>query len=727
MYYSFRIIPYVLHFYQPAGTSRGVYFNRQSWFVLLSSPAYPLRTGIGECAPLPDLSCDAGPDYEHHLKAACRHVAMTGIIDTEALRAYPSILFGLETALRHLQTGSFALWNTPFSRHETGIPINGLIWMGTKERMLAQIERKLEQGFRCVKLKIGAIDFEEEITLLKYIRQRFAASEIELRLDANGAFPPKNALQKLERLSRFSIHSIEQPVRAGQWEAMAHLVKNTPIPVALDEELIGVNIPQEKQRLLDTINPHYIILKPSLHGGIQGSTEWIDFARERNIGWWITSALESNIGLNAVAQWCATLNVSIPQGLGTGQLFTNNIPLPLTIHKDELWYQSDLCKGVRQLQEQVYETDREQQVLWLEGIPYSKELALELASQRLSDATIPEWERAFFSFIQIWWNDSPTLTVQTSGSTGTPKLITVEKGRMMQSAMLTCKYLQLQQGDKALLCLPTEYIAGKMMVVRALVAGLDLYRVIPSGHPLQHVPDMEFAFAAMIPMQVLHSLHDVVGKIRLQHINHCIVGGASVDATLEEELHAMPNSFYVTYGMTETLSHIAMRKINGKGASPYYQVFPQVHLSLSDEDTLIINAPLVAEEVVETNDIAHILADGSFEILGRKDNVINSGGLKFHPELLEKKLHAVLPDAFVVTSVPDVVLGQKLVLLLQRNSTEKEWIDIEIINYKMRSVLSVYEMPKAIYVCEKLPFTPNGKIDRNAARMMAKEVNPVTG
>ncbi|WP_343053509.1 AMP-binding protein [Microbacter margulisiae] len=367
-------------------------------------------------------------------------------------------------------------------------------------------------------------------------------------------------------------------------------------------------------------------------------------------------------------------------------------------------------------------------MLWLEGIPYPKELALELASQRLSDATIPEWERAFFSFIQIWWNDSPTLTVQTSGSTGTPKLIIVEKGRMMQSAMLTCKYLQLQQGDKALLCLPTEYIAGKMMVVRALVAGLDLYRVVPSGHPLQHVPDMEFAFAAMIPMQVLHSLHEAVGKIRLQHINHCIVGGASVDATLEEELLAMPNSFYVTYGMTETLSHIAMRKLNGKDASPYYHVFPQVHLSLSDEDTLIINAPLVAEEVIETNDIAHILPDGSFEILGRKDNVINSGGLKFHPELLEKKLHAVLPDAFVVTSVPDVVLGQKLVLLLQRNSTtEKGQLDLEAMNYKMRSVLSVYEMPKAVYVCEKLPFTPNGKIDRNAARIMTKEANPVTG
>jgi o-succinylbenzoate synthase len=729
MQYAFEIIPYTLHFHQPAGTSRGVYHDRKSWYVFLTSPEFPLRTGIGECAPLPDLSCDALPDYEQRLTKACEQLVLNGAPDYEALRAYPSILFGLETALRHLQTGTFALWDTPFSRSEAGIPINGLIWMGSKEQMLAQIEQKLARGFRCVKLKIGAIDFDQEITLLQYIRQRFSASEIELRLDANGAFSPKDALQKLERLSQFTIHSIEQPIRAGQWDIMADLVNTSPIPIALDEELIGVNAPEEKERLLEAIQPHYIILKPSLHGGFQGSAEWIDLAKKRDIGWWITSALESNIGLNAIAQWCGTLNVSMPQGLGTGQLFTNNIPLPLVIQHDQLWYQ-DQSRIVKSLSESSsehdYETNRDNQILILEGIPYAKEMALQLAARRLNNAATPDWERAFFSFVQTWWNDSPTLTVKTSGSTGTPKSIVVEKERMMQSAMMTCSYLQLHHGDTALLCLPVDYIAGKMMVVRALVAGLNLYCVSPSGHPLRHLPDMPFAFAAMIPMQVFHSLHTAQEKVRLAAIHHCIIGGAPVDSTLEHELLSMPNSFYVTYGMTETLSHIAMRRLNGAKASGFYEPFPHVRITLSEEETLIIDAPLVADQVIETNDMARILEDGRFEILGRKDNVINSGGLKFQPEVLERKLHRVLSDAFVVTSVPDAVLGEKLVLLIERSEQGKEFVDLDDLKEKTRDLLSAYEQPKAIYGCIKLPHTPNGKIDRNAARQFVEKAPPVS-
>lgn len=729
MHYQFEIIPYTLHFHQPAGTSRGVYHDRKSWYVLLTSPEWPLRTGIGECAPLPDLSCDASPDYEQRLTEACEQLVLNGAPDYEALRAYPSILFGLETALRHLQTGTFALWDTPFARGAAGIPINGLIWMGSKEQMLTQIEQKLARGFRCVKLKIGAIDFAEEIALLHYIRQRFSATEVELRLDANGAFSAGDALQKLERLSQFTIHSIEQPIRAGQWEIMADLINASPIPIALDEELIGINTPEEKERLLEAIQPHYIILKPSLHGGFRGSAEWIDLAKQRDIGWWVTSALESNIGLNAIAQWCGTMNVSMPQGLGTGQLFTNNVPLPLVIQHDQLWYQdqSRIAKPLPESSsEHAYETNRDNQILILGGIPYTKEMALQLAARRLSNAATPDWERSFFSFVQIWWNDSPTLAVKTSGSTGTPKSIVVEKERMMQSAMMTCSYLQLQQGDKALLCLPTDYIAGKMMVVRSLVAGLNLYCVSPSGHPLRHLPDIPFAFTAMIPMQVFHSLHDAHEKEQLKAIEHCIIGGASVDIALEQELLSMPNAFYVTYGMTETLSHIAMRRLNGSQSSPLYESFAHVTLSLSKEDTLMIHAPLVAEQVIETNDIAHIYEDGRFEILGRRDNVINSGGLKFQPEVLERKLNGLLSDAFVVTSVPDAVLGEKVVLLIERSESEKESFDLERLKEKMRDLLSAYEQPKAIYICTKLPHTPNGKIDRNAARQFVEKAQPVS-
>ena len=338
MSYHIQIIPKVLHFKQPAGTSRGTYTTRKSWYLILTSDEAPERYGIGECAPLPKLSCDDVPDYERLLADICGRTEIIGYPDTEALRPYPSILFGLETAFRHFHTNNFALWDTSFSRGERGIPINGLIWMGDYKKMLEQIETKMQSGFRCIKLKIGAINFEEELTLLKHIRAHFSAKEIELRVDANGAFSPTDALEKLHRLAELDLHSIEQPIRAGQWEKMARLTAETPLPIALDEELIGINTLQGKKELLSAIRPQYIILKPSLHGGISGGQEWIDEAEQQKIGWWITSALESNIGLNAIAQWCATFNNPLPQGLGTGMLFTDNIEVPLEIRKDCLWF-----------------------------------------------------------------------------------------------------------------------------------------------------------------------------------------------------------------------------------------------------------------------------------------------------------------------------------------------------------------------------------------------------
>lgn len=278
------------------------------------------------------------PDYEQVLRSACQRLEQTGELDVESLRGYPSILFGLETALRHYETQSWALWDTPFSRGEAGIPINGLIWMGSFDRMLQQIEVKMQAGYRCIKLKIGAINFEEELALLRHIRAHYSAREIELRVDANGAFSPADAMDKLNRLAELDLHSIEQPIRAGQWEEMARLAAESPLPIALDEELIGCNAIERKRELLAAIHPRYIILKPSLHGGISGGNEWIAEAEKQHIGWWITSALESNIGLNAIAQWCATFRNPLPQGLGTGLLFTDNVEMPLEIRKDCLWF-----------------------------------------------------------------------------------------------------------------------------------------------------------------------------------------------------------------------------------------------------------------------------------------------------------------------------------------------------------------------------------------------------
>ena len=325
----------VLHFKQPAGTSRGVYTERKSWFVTISDGN---AVGRGECAPLPDLSCDACENYGDILRHFCDEVERTGEIDYEAMRDFPSMLFGLETALLDLR--GTTLFDTAFSRGEVGIPINGLVWMGSYDEMLRRMEQKLEQGFRCVKLKIGAIDFEQELDLIRRIRERFSFHEVELRLDANGAFPYQEALYKLELLSQYAIHSIEQPIRQGQWAYMAELCRESPLPIALDEELIGVNDREMKSHLLRVVKPAYIVLKPSLHGGMAGCREWIEAARSQDVGSWITSALESNIGLNAIAQFCSDVygdDITMPQGLGTGQLFTDNIDMPLEIRGDQLW------------------------------------------------------------------------------------------------------------------------------------------------------------------------------------------------------------------------------------------------------------------------------------------------------------------------------------------------------------------------------------------------------
>lgn len=341
--YQVKLSSRTLHFIQPAGTSRGVYTTRQSYYVTLSDDNVPGIVGIGECATLPDLSCDAMPpkEYERILKGFCDDLCQSGKIDKEAMRPYPSMLFGLETAKRQLDNGGGVdLFNTPFGRGEEGITINGLIWMGTFDEMFQRLEAKLKAGFHCVKLKIGAIDFEKELRLIQHIRQHFSRKEVELRVDANGGFTPDNAMQRLEALAKYDIHSIEQPIRQHQWKEMARLCKNSPLPIALDEELIGVNDLTEKNQLLDTIQPQYIILKPSLHGGISGTREWIKLAKERGIGSWITSALESNIGLNAIAQLTADIygpHITMAQGLGTGQLFSDNIPMPLEIRGEQLW------------------------------------------------------------------------------------------------------------------------------------------------------------------------------------------------------------------------------------------------------------------------------------------------------------------------------------------------------------------------------------------------------
>ena len=337
---KFEVASRTLHFLQPAGTSRGVYTTRKSWFVSVTDTEKPGYTGVGECAPLPNLSCDDVPDYEERLRQICTLVETLGDIPYNVLRPYPSMLFGIETALMRLKARGDIIYDTPFV-HGEGMAINGLVWMGNHDEMLRRMEEKVEKGFGCVKLKIGAIDFEREMDLIKRLRNRFSEDTIQLRLDANGAFTPAEALGKLHRLASYGIHSIEQPIAQRQWGKMGELCRKSPIPIALDEELIGVNITEAKRQMLETIRPQYIILKPSLHGGIHGCKEWISLAESMGIGSWITSALESNVGLSAIAQFAAHIYgcpAPMPQGLGTGMLFADNIDMPLKVEGDKLFY-----------------------------------------------------------------------------------------------------------------------------------------------------------------------------------------------------------------------------------------------------------------------------------------------------------------------------------------------------------------------------------------------------
>lgn len=329
-----------LIFKTPSGTSRGVLTTKETWFIVLH---HNDKVGVGECGLLRGLSIDDRPDYEEKLAWTCANIYLGKEVLWETLIEFPSIQFGVEMAFQSLASDDkFLLFPSDFTDEKDSIHINGLVWMSDKDHMKLQIEEKIAVGFTCIKLKIGAINFDEELALLAFIRQHFTEKDIEIRVDANGAFSLNDALDKINQLNDFQIHSIEQPIAKNNTDTMSELCKITPFPIALDEELIGVFSIADKEKLLQKIMPQYIILKPSFVGGFRGTQEWIDIANELNIGWWITSALESNIGLNAIAQWTYLQHNKMPQGLGTGALYTNNFDCPLTVKQGRLWYEKNI-------------------------------------------------------------------------------------------------------------------------------------------------------------------------------------------------------------------------------------------------------------------------------------------------------------------------------------------------------------------------------------------------
>ena len=330
-------------FQRPATTSRGTYLSKNVNFILLYHADDLTAAGVGECSLFPGLSFDDVKGFREKLNQTIDRINQGDYYADASLADWPSISFGLETAWKDLRTmGSKILFPSDFTEGKDAIEINGLIWMDNKEEMIRQIRQKLADGFTCLKMKIGAIDLEDEFEILKYIRTRYNADDLELRVDANGSFKPAQAQDILKMLTEFDLHSIEQPIASGHPDAMARLCESSSVPIALDEELIGKQTLTGKRKLLDLVKPQYLVLKPGLLGGISACKDWISLAEERNIGWWITSALETNIGLNAIAQWTFTLKNSKYHGLSTGSLFSNNIPSPLYLSGERLYYDPDI-------------------------------------------------------------------------------------------------------------------------------------------------------------------------------------------------------------------------------------------------------------------------------------------------------------------------------------------------------------------------------------------------
>jgi acyl-CoA synthetase (AMP-forming)/AMP-acid ligase II len=466
-------------------------------------------------------------------------------------------------------------------------------------------------------------------------------------VDVNGAFTENDVREKLNRLAKFDLHSIEQPIQPGQWDLLAELCESSPIPIALDEELIPLVNAEDRMKMLDKVKPKYLVLKPSLLGGFSESEKWIELAEERNIAWWVTSALESNIGLNAISRWTAKMSPNGFQGLGTGQLFTNNITSPLKVK-----------------------------------------------SGKLSIDKMPIWKDVN-QFISEWYSSDDEMIVQTSGSTGKPKSISVKKKCMRNSAQLTGKTFNLKEGDTALLCIPMKYIAGKMMVVRALELGLDLKVVEPSSNPLNGIKEI-IDFSAMVPFQLENSLN------QLNKIKTLIIGGGQVSPKLVEKLQIESTQVYETYGMTETLTHVAIKPLNGPNISDLFRALDGIHFEKDDRGCLAIHASALNPVPIVTNDLVELIDENSFRWLGRFDNVINSGGVKIIPELVEAKLLSIIPNnRFFINGESDESLGEKVVLVVEGNVIEISFDSLE-----------KFEKPKEIYFISEFLETEFGKIRR---------------
>lgn len=609
MKFSFKKLS--LPFLKPAATSAGAYYNRETWYIFWEDRGF---TAIGECAPLPHLSTENHEEIEKELRKLQKYIEDGGKDWRPQIKPVSSVIFGMEMAEQALlQRRAYSFFPSTFTEQQKPLSINGLIWMASYREMLDQVEKKITEGWKCIKLKIGAIDFEEEIKLISGIRERFPVSELELRVDANGAFSATQVLPKLERLAPYGLHSIEQPVKPGQWQLMADCVKAGLVPVALDEELIPLRSEEERRALLEKVKPDYIVLKPSLIGGYSSAESWLDLASEHRCGSWVTSSLESNIGLLALAQWTATQDITGYQGLGTGKLLAQNFPIPAFVQAGTL---------------SMVNTE-----LWSE--PY----------ELLVDYLCPQKKVRFY----------------TSGSTGEPREIIADKSAVAYSCQETNKATGMEPGSSMLVALPMRYVAAKMQILRAWESAFQLSIIEPCADPLSKLK-ASVDITSLVPYQLQNSI--MSGSITF--VKKILVGGSRLNQTLDSEILKHNTLVWETYGMTETYSNIALREI---GPGSRFKLVGDVIIATNAEGCLVISSKLRKISNLETRDLVNLHVDGSFTIQGRIDKIINSGGIKVNPREIEKLLEPQLFEKrYFINAVPSEDHGEVVGLFIEGES-----------------------------------------------------------
>jgi len=628
--------------------------SRKIWYIFLKKNN---KIGIGEIAPLKGLSIDKIDNIENILKKICNE-PQKYISNNNLLESYPAINFGIEQAKLDLKNGGgqkyFSKTNKDF------IKINGLIWMGDFNFQKQQIDEKIQQKYKCIKVKIGNLDFSSDIEILKYIRQQDPQYKIQLRLDANGVFDNDDAFDKIKQLSIFKIHSIEQPIQAGQIHELKKLCKTSPIPIALDEELINIKNNKEKIELLTTVKPAYIVLKPTMLGGFKNCLSWIKIAKKHNIKYWITSSLESSICHNAIAQFCAYyINDDNYQGLGAGELFENNLP-------SHMWQKSS-------------------------------KLYIKISKQ---------WND-IYKLIGKYLSHKNKLTFKTSGTTDTPKKIKFNKRQIKNSIKLTQKTFNLTKNQNIGLCLSLDYVAGIMQLLRVIELNMNLIVFDVCADPLIK-NNKTIDFIAMSPKQ----LETTLKNQRDKKIKTIICGGAEIYnnpiTTIND--NRTKTKIYQTYGMTETLTHIAIKKINDK----YYKILDGISFKQNKKNNcLIINAPHISKTPIKTCDIVKIIDDKNFEFIGRLDNILNIDGKKISAETLENKIkNKIKNNKFFIYQQQEklcLVIENKH-NLLQKISEKSTKIGNGALAFPVLS-FKKYKIKKINYI-DRFCYTKNGKINR---------------